>query len=413
MFARLGSWCFRKRRRVAVLWVLAVLVVGGISSGIGGNFGQDFEPPGFESTRGLDVLENEFDDQVGSGTQGTIVFRAEQGVDDPAVQESMEQLFTMVQTIADDPDVDVASDPAFAHLDDDALQVLEDADLSTWEGITIASPYDDPTGRQISSQGDNAGLIAYANLEIPGDDWEEAGTIGRTLEQVLPTVDGVQVELGGAALGEFEEPSTEALGLAFAIVILVLAFGSVLAMGLPVGVALAGIFAGSVIVTILSNLLVMPDFAPFLGGMIGLGVGIDYALFIVTRYRENLHHGHTPEEATSIAIDTAGPRRGLRGRHRRRVVPRHGGDGHQLHPGPGRQRRRRRGHDRGRFAHAAPRPARLRRAPGRGHALARRRRHRLPGPRSDRRGPQDRSPRRVSGSCSPCSRSWPGSWCRR
>ena len=306
MFARLGSWCFRKRRRVAVLWVLAVLVVGGISSGIGGNFGQDFEPPGFESSRGLDVLENEFDDQVGSGTQGTIVFRAEQGVDDPAVQESMEQLFTMVQTIADDPDVDVASDPAFAHLDDDALQVLEDADLSTWEGITIASPYDDPTGRQISSQGDNAGLIAYANLEIPGDDWEEAGTIGRTLEQVLPTVDGVQIELGGAALGEFEEPSTEALGLAFAIVILVLAFGSVLAMGLPVGVALAGIFAGSVIVTILSNLLVMPDFAPFLGGMIGLGVGIDYALFIVTRYRENLHHGHTPEEATSIAIDTAG-----------------------------------------------------------------------------------------------------------
>ena len=111
MFARLGSWCFRKRRRVAVLWVLAVLVVGGISSGIGGNFGQDFEPPGFESTRGLDVLENEFDDQVGSGTQGTIVFRAEQGVDDPEVQESMEQLFTMVQTIADDPDVDVAYRP--------------------------------------------------------------------------------------------------------------------------------------------------------------------------------------------------------------------------------------------------------------------------------------------------------------
>jgi RND superfamily putative drug exporter len=77
-------------------------------------------------------------------------------------------------------------------------------------------------------------------------------------------------------------------------------------MGLPVGVALAGIFAGSIIVTILSNLLVMPDFAPFLGGMIGLGVGIDYALFIVTRYRENLHHGHSPEEATAIAIDTAG-----------------------------------------------------------------------------------------------------------
>ena len=75
--------------------------------------------------------------------------------------------------------------------------------------------------------------------------------------------------------------------------ILVIAFGSVLAMGLPVGVALSGIVVGSMIV-LLSNLLTMPDFAPFLGVMIGLGVGIDYALFIVTRYRENLHHGHTP-----------------------------------------------------------------------------------------------------------------------
>src|SRR3546814_14164187 len=77
-------------------------------------------------------------------------------------------------------------------------------------------------------------------------------------------------------------------------------------MGRPIGVALAGIAAGSVLGTILSNLVTMPDFAPFLGIMIGLGVGIDYALFIVTRYRENVHHGHTPAEATSIAIDNAG-----------------------------------------------------------------------------------------------------------
>src|SRR3546814_11595535 len=76
-------------------------------------------------------------------------------------------------------------------------------------------------------------------------------------------------------------------------------------MGLPIGVALAGIAAGSVLVTILSNLVTMPDFAPFPGIMIGLGVGIDYALFIVTRYRENGHQGHQPAEGTSIANDTA------------------------------------------------------------------------------------------------------------
>ena len=305
MFARLGSWCFRSRKLVVVCWVIALVVVGAISGAVGGSFGQDFTPPGFESTRGLDVLEDEFGGQ-GAGIQGTIVFRAEQGVDDPEVQAAMEQVFAMVTAIADDPEIDVATDPAFAGLDDAAIADLESADLSVFEGITVVSPYDEAARGQIAAEGPEAGKIAFASLEVPGEDWEEAGAVGRSLELLLPSVDGLQVELGGAALGEFEEPSTEALGLAFAVVILVLAFGSVLAMGLPVGVALSGILAGSVIVTILSNLIVMPDFAPFLGIMIGLGVGIDYALFIVTRYRENLHHGHSIEESVAIAIDTAG-----------------------------------------------------------------------------------------------------------
>ena len=305
MFARLGSWCFRKRRTVALLWVVGIFVVGVISNAVGGRFGQDFEPPGFESTRGQEILLGDFDDQRGSGTPGTIVFRADQGVDDAEVKAAMEQLFGVVTTISGDPTVDLNGE-AFAGLTAQGRAALEAADLSLWQGITLVSPYSPEGARQVSAVGDEAGKVAFADLEIPGDDFETAGAIARTLLQILPTTSGLQVELGGQSLGEFEEPSTEALGLAFAIVILVLAFGSVLAMGLPIGVALAGIFAGSVIVTLLSNLLIMPDFAPFLGGMIGLGVGIDYALFIVTRYRENLHHGHTSEEAVAIAIDTAG-----------------------------------------------------------------------------------------------------------
>jgi RND superfamily putative drug exporter len=290
---------------VALLWVAGIVLVGAVSGAVGGKFGQDFTPPGFESTRGIDTLEEEFGGQ-GAGVQGTIVFRAEQGVDDAEVKAAMEELFTMVTAIAEDPDIDVESDPRFASLDDAERAEVAEADLTLFEGMTLVSPYGDAGAQQVSSQGDTAGQIAFANLEIPGDDWEEAGKVGRTLEPMLPEVDGLQVELGGAALGEFEEPSSEVLGLAFAIVLLVVAFGSVLAMGLPIGVALAGIAAGSILVTILSNLITMPDFAPFLGIMIGLGVGIDYALFIVTRYRENVHHGHTPEEATSVAIDTAG-----------------------------------------------------------------------------------------------------------
>jgi len=306
VFARLGSWCFRKRRTVAILWVVAVVIVGGVSSAVGGSFGQDFTPPGFESTRGVDTLNDEFDGQ-GAGLPGTIVFRAEQGVDDPEVRAAMEQLFTVVATIAADPDVDVREDPAFAGLDDEARKAVDDANLEVFDGITLISPYAEDGAQQISAQGEEAGRVAFAAIEIPGDDsFEVAAEVGRTIEKVMPSVEGLQIELGGAIFGEFAEPSTESLGLAFAVVILVLAFGSVLAMGLPIGVAIAGIAAGSVLVTLLSNLLVMPDFAPFLGVMIGLGVGIDYALFIVTRYRENLHHGHTSEEATAIAIDTAG-----------------------------------------------------------------------------------------------------------
>ncbi len=305
MFARLGSWCFRRRGIVAIAWVVGIVVVGAVSGSVGGRFGQDFSPKGFESSRGFDTLKEAFGGR-GAGVQGTIVFRSEEGATNPDVRAAMERTFAMIAALSADPDLDLTTMPGFAELDAADRVALEGADLANLKGITLLSPFSPGGEQQISMQGPQAGKVAFASFEVPGDDWHEAGELGRVLERLLPSVDGLQVELGGQAFGEFEEPSTETLGLAFAVVILVVAFGSVLAMGLPIGVAIAGIAAGSVLVTLLSNLVVMPDFAPFLGLMIGLGVGIDYALFIVTRYRENLHHGHTPEEATSIAVDTAG-----------------------------------------------------------------------------------------------------------
>jgi RND superfamily putative drug exporter len=306
VFARLGSWCFRRRRTVVLLWVLAVVAISSLSSAVGSAFGQDFSLPGFESTRGLETLEDEFGGR-GAGTPGTIVFRAEDGIEAPAVEATMTEVFTMVEVLAEDPDVDVTTHPAFAGLPEGRLRDLDEIDRAPMEGMRLVSPYAPEGALQVSQRGDAAGEIAFANLEKPGEDWEEAGEAGRVIDLLLPAeTDALQVELGGAAFGEFEEPSSEVLGLAFAVVILVVAFGSVLAMGLPIGVALAGIAAGSAIVTILSQAIEMPDFAPFLGIMIGLGVGIDYALFIVTRYRENLHHGDTIEQAVSVAIDTAG-----------------------------------------------------------------------------------------------------------
>jgi RND superfamily putative drug exporter len=269
MFTRLGPWCHDRRKLVLIIWIVA-LVVGGGLSGVG-DFRDEFNPPPSDSKDGLDLLEDSFGGE-GTGFSGSIVFRAEQGVDDPEVQGAMQGLFDEVDEL---PNV-----------------------------LTVVSPYDGEAGaRQISEQGD----IAYATVEMPDDTTQpELIDIRDAIIEGTPDIDGLQVERGGIAFAEFENPSSEALGLAFAIVILILAFGSVLAMGLPVGVALFGIGIGTAIVTVLSLVLPVPQFATFLGVMIGLGVGIDYALLIVTRYREQLHRGHDVRESIAIAIDTAG-----------------------------------------------------------------------------------------------------------
>ena len=274
MFSRLGTWCHDHRRLVLGLWVAVVAVGFAVSGAVGSAFRDEFNLPDVESRQGFDILDDHFGGQ-GTGAVGTIVFVADQGVDDPQVQAGMEELFAHV-----------------AEIDD----------------VTgVESPYAEGNERLISSRGDGEGRIAYANVEMPDDiDFTRAGEIRDEIRAEVPDIEGLRVELGGFIFAEFEQPSSELLGLAFAIIILIVAFGSVLAMGLPVGVALFGIGLGTAIITVLSNVLTIPDFATFLGIMIGLGVGIDYALLVVTRYREQLHAGHTVRESVGIALDTAG-----------------------------------------------------------------------------------------------------------
>jgi putative drug exporter of the RND superfamily len=274
VFSRLGTWCHDHRKLVLGAW-LGVLVFGfAVSGAVGNAFRDEFNLPDVESKTGFDILDNNFGGQ-GTGVVGTIVFQADQGVEDPEVEAAMQALF------------------------DEAAQ-LDDV-------TSVESPYSGEGAQQIASDGPEAGRIAYANVEMPDDiEFARAGEIRDAILDDAPEIDGLRIEMGGFIFGEFEEPQSEALGLAFAIVILIVAFGSVLAMGLPVGVALFGIGLGTAIITLLSQVLTIPDFATFLGIMIGLGVGIDYALLIVTRYREQLHGGHTVRESIAVALDTAG-----------------------------------------------------------------------------------------------------------
>jgi putative drug exporter of the RND superfamily len=274
MLKRLASFCYHRRRWVLGGWIVGIVIVGAVMGAAGSGYRSDFKLPDVESKRGTDILEAQFGGQ-GAGQTGNIVFRAEQGVTDPAVKQQMQDFFAKVATIHGVQD--------------------------------IKSPYEQGNENQISQLGDQAGKIAFAEFEAPADaSFDETAQIGRDIKAAMPQINGVQIEIGGSAFAEFEVPSSEALGLGFAIIILIIAFGSVLAMGLPVGVALAGIVTGTMIAGLLSNVIAMPDFSSTIGVMIGLGVGIDYALFIVTRFRENLHRGHGVEASTIIAMSTAG-----------------------------------------------------------------------------------------------------------
>jgi RND superfamily putative drug exporter len=181
------------------------------------------------------------------------------------------------------------------------------------ETLDVESPYEPGGERQIAASrpggpaNAEAGKIAYATVDLPQDiDQGDLKKITSEVESLTPHIEGLQVELGGEVFAKFEAPSSETIGLVGAIFILLLAFGSVLAMGLPIGVALFGIGTGIGIVTLASHITSITDITTTIAAMIGLGVGIDYALFIVTRYREGLHNGLSPEQATVTAISTAG-----------------------------------------------------------------------------------------------------------
>ena len=278
MYASIARWCFRHPWRALSAWLVALVAVLGISSGLGPAFSATLELGGTDSQDGADVLEAHFGG-VGAGPSGQIVFRAEQGVDDPAVRSALSGLFAEVDAI---------------------------------EGATVLSPYGPDGEPRIARHGPDAGLIAYAEVSLdPGTSGTEAQAMGVAIgdlidELGLRSTERLDVEVGGIAFAEIQPPESEAIGLAVAVFVLIAVLGSVVAMGITVGAALVTVGIGLAGIVLLSNFMTVPDFAPAIGLMIGLGVGIDYALFIITRYRDGRGRGLAPEQAMVVALDTAG-----------------------------------------------------------------------------------------------------------
>ncbi len=272
--ARLARWCLEHRRRTLVAGVVVLVVVTGLSSAVGTRVATDFTLGGTESQRAQDVLERDFPARAGDIDQ--IVFHTRQGhITDPAVRARIVPVVAQVARLR--------------HV------------------ATVTSPYG-PAGSEAISRDRR---IAFATVTF---DEQAADLPKAAIERVISTArkaeaPGLQVELGGVAIEQARTTSlgsATAIGLAAAIVVLLLAFGSLLAAGLPIVTAALGLGTAFGVIALASQAIQMPDFSTELAAMIGLGVGIDYALFIVTRFRENRRAGEAVRPATIVAMDTAG-----------------------------------------------------------------------------------------------------------
>ncbi|MCZ9350770.1 MMPL family transporter [Streptomyces mutabilis] len=269
---KLGRLAFRRRHFVALIWV-ALLTLAGVGAASAPPAGTtSFSIPGTEAQKAFDLLEERFPGAAADGATGRVVFKAPDG-------EKMT-----------DPDNKAAVEKAVADLADGS------------EVASVADPY---TGNAVSKDG----TIAYASVKYDVSGMELEDSTKDALEGAAQQARdaGLTVEIGGDALQAVPHTgTTEIIGIAVAAVVLVITFGSLVAAGLPLLTALIGVGIGVSSITALASALELGSTTSILAMMIGLAVGIDYALFIVSRYRAELAEGREREEAAGRAVGTAG-----------------------------------------------------------------------------------------------------------
>ncbi|MCX2183210.1 MMPL family transporter [Streptomyces sp. SKN60] len=270
---KLGRSAFRRRRLVALLWV-ALLALAGVGAATApAATSSSFSIPGTEAQRAFDLLEQRFPGASADGATARVVFKAPAGqsMQDPANKAKVAKTVAALQSGSD--------------------QIAR-----------VTDPY---TAQAVSRDGSTAYVsVAYKvnAMELTDATRDALKETGRAAQG-----QGLTVEIGGDALQTMpEQGASEVIGIVLAGVVLVITFGSLVAAGLPLLTAVIGVGIGVSTITALANVLDLGTTTSTLASMIGLAVGIDYALFIVSRYRSELAEGHTKEEAAGRAVGTAG-----------------------------------------------------------------------------------------------------------
>ena len=274
MLKRIADVCYRHRWRVLLAWVAAFVLMSVLGSALAGEFSQSFRLPASDSQKAFDLLDQRFPARAGESAD--IVLKASSPVTDASQREPIGDLM---------------------------------AKLAAVPGVReVRSPLDRVNAQQVSPIDPR---IAFAEVQFEGTSKQHhvPEATANAVEDVARAAQSstLQVELSGDLFQH--RPSlgpAEGIGLLAAVVILLVVFGSLLAMGIPILNALFGIGIAFAAISLLNNMISMPEFSTQLAAMIGLGVGIDYSLFIVTRYRQGLQDGLSPEGAVVKAMATAG-----------------------------------------------------------------------------------------------------------
>jgi len=270
----LARWCYQHRFAVITAWIGLLIGLTVVAQAVKTSNDNSFTLPGTGSGSAQQLLLRSAPAQAGDSDQ--IVWRVSHGgVTDPATARRMSAMLARVARL---PEV-----------------------------ASVTSPYQPGGQGQVSPDGRTA--YATVNFTKAADDLEKAGISRVVTVATAAREPGLAVELGGKAISDTEQAplsSASAIGIGAAAVILLLAFGSLLAAALPIVTAVAGVGSGLMLIAPLSHLMPVNGIAPVLSALIGLGVGVDYALFIVTRYRRGLQSGLDPQRSATHALSTSG-----------------------------------------------------------------------------------------------------------
>jgi RND superfamily putative drug exporter len=263
--ARLADIAYRRRGRMVLAWIAATIVIIGVGSSLKGEFNADYNTPGSDSKAASDITEQRFGGY--SGQEIYVVWKDPSGADSPGVQRQLNAFF---------------------------------ADAQKVEHIAPHTPI------RISQNGE----IGQSTLPLTVPGWDVTKDQGKQLIDAAESNDGngLEIKLGGDPIYAAQSQSSpEGLGFLGAAIVLLIAFGSVVAAGLPLAIALVGLgISSGGLIALLANVIDVPDWTTAVSGLIGIGVGIDYSLLVLTRFRTAMKEGKDRHDAVVESVTTAG-----------------------------------------------------------------------------------------------------------